>query len=106
MAEAFPHKLPYARAEPIVSQALAGAEVKHHQFYASVKPELRHRPRFEDLCTSLAEFCDDGPLGGSPQREIKGTMEAELRLDAALTRALVYLWVYFDDECATRAEQV
>ena len=105
-AEAFPHKLPYERAERIITQALARAEVLHQQFSASATPEQRRWPSFEAQQPRLARFCDFVIRpGASPHREGGGTTE-EADLDAALTRALLYLWVYFDDECARRAQEV
>lgn len=104
-AKAFPQELPYARAERLVSRALARAEALRQQFYAAATQEQRGRPSFKVMEPELARFCDAVPVGGTagPQESRKA---GETELDAALTRALLYCWVYFDEKCAEQAAKV
>ena len=61
-------------------------------------PSPRSTLRFEELLPSLKRQCE----------EKLGRFEAgsDAELIGELTRALLYLWLYFEEECAKRASMV
>lgn len=65
---------------------------------ASLTPSMRRALRFAELLPSLKRQCDE-KLGSFEEG-------SEAEMVAELTRALLYLWLYFEEECTKRAYMV
>ena len=91
-------KLPFHKADQLITDALEAAEVLHQQLIAMLDARERSAPAFEELFPRLKSLLD-AKLGAHNTSEGPD-------VSAELTRALAYLWLYFDEECAYRAGEV
>jgi hypothetical protein len=116
---AFPQRVPYARAERLINAALGRAEALHQQFLAQLPESLRESGSYARMLPSLRAFCTErlglvagGGSGSSswdplqPAEVQEGGSSGEDELEAEMARALLHLWLHFDEECAARADQV
>lgn len=91
-------KLPFHKADQLITDALEAAELLHQQLISSIDARQRSAPDFEELIPRLKSLVD-AKLGAHTTGEGPD-------VSAELTRALTYLWLYFDEECAYRAAEV
>lgn len=91
-------KLPFHKADQLITDALEAAEVHHQQLVAMLDARQRAAPDFKELFPQLKSLVD-AKLGAHDTSEGPD-------VSAELTRALAYLWLYFDEECAYRAAEV
>ncbi len=91
-------KLPFHKADQLITDALEAAEVLHQQLIATLDARQRPAPGFEELFPRLKSLVN-AKLGAHE------TSEGD-DVSAELTRTLAYLWLYFDEECAYRAAEV
>ncbi len=91
-------KIPCAKADKLVEEALEAAEGLHQQLVSSLPLAQKSWPKFAHLFPQLKAVVDAklGTHETSEGPDVCGEM----------TRALAYLWLYFDEECAYRAQQV
>lgn len=86
------------KADMLIEKALDTAEALHQQLFASLPLDQRAWPVFAQLFPRLRTLVDvkvgahDTSEGADVGKE--------------MTRAIAYLWLYFDEECAYRAQQV
>lgn len=90
--------LPFHKADKLISDALDKAEALHQQLIASLPRAERDWPTFATLLPHLRSLVDAN-LGAHDSSEGPD-------VSAELARALSYLRLYFDEECAYRAQEV
>ena len=109
--------MPYTRAERLISAALGRAEALHQQFLAQLPAPLRAGGSYARMLPSLRAFCAErlalaatGSSWGDPLRPPEAPQSSSSssadELEAEMARALLHLWLHFDEECAARADQV